>query len=68
MVTGLYRTRDLLLGPAVRVSDPGVDAAPIVSRLVYEILGGQPAYHALPDREGYLKDHHRIARDPLEIA
>lgn len=68
MVTGLYRTRDLLLGPAVRVSGPGVDAAPIVSRLVYETLGGQPEYQALPDRESYLKDHHPVAPDPLEIA
>ena len=48
MKLGLYRTHDPLLGEAARVHPSAGDAAPYLSRYLYELLGFQPAFDSLP--------------------
>lgn len=67
MINGLYRTRDRLLGVCVRVGWSAGDAAPVLKREIYEALGGQPAYDALPSRDEYLLRPHHLDADPLEL-
>jgi hypothetical protein len=45
---GLYRTHDPLLGEAARVHPSAGDAAPYLSRYLYELLDFRPAFDSLP--------------------
>ena len=51
MRLGLYRTTDPLLGEAARVHESAGDAAPFVSRYLYELLDFRPAFESLPEVE-----------------
>jgi hypothetical protein len=68
MIKGLYRTRDRLLGAAVRVHWSAGDAAPVVSESVYAAMGGVPELSALPSRADYCGTHQLQQDDPLELA
>lgn len=68
MITGLYRTNDLLLGPAVRVHWSAGDAAPLVAESIYTIIGGNPRLEDLPLREDYARQTARMESDPFELA
>jgi hypothetical protein len=45
---GLYRTIDPILGDAARVHPSAGDAAPYVSRHLYEMLDFRPPFECLP--------------------
>jgi hypothetical protein len=48
MKRGLYRLNDPLLGEAARVDKSAGDAAPYLSRYLYELLGFEPTFECLP--------------------
>lgn len=48
MRLGLYRTNDPILGEAARVHRSAGDAAPYLSRFLYEMLDFRPAFETLP--------------------
>ena len=57
MRLGLYRTQDPILGEAARVHKSAGDAAPYLSRYLYELLDFRPAFESLPcvrETEGLL--------------
>lgn len=66
MVKGLYRTRDRLLGEAVRVHWSAGDAAPILSLAVYAAVNGQPEVRLLPTRGEYERRTNPFEPDPYE--
>jgi len=68
MIRGLYRTRDLMLGDAVRVHWSAGDAAPIVSAAIYEAVGGTPPLADLPERDGYIRHTAVFEGDPFELS
>jgi len=45
---GLYRTDDPILGEAARVHKSAGDAAPYLTRYLYELLEFRPAFDSLP--------------------
>jgi hypothetical protein len=53
MRRGLYRTFDPLLGESARVHKSAGDAAPLLSREIYEILDFSPAFYSLPSEADY---------------
>ena len=53
MRLGLYRIWDPLLGESARVDRSAGDAAPFLSRRVYEWLGFEPAFDNLPCQADY---------------
>ena len=48
MKLGLYRVRDPLLGEAALVDKSAGDAAPYLSRYLYELLEFEPEFDRLP--------------------
>ncbi len=48
MRLGLYRTHDPILGEAARVHPSAGDAAPYLSRYLYEMLDFRPPFESLP--------------------
>jgi hypothetical protein len=48
MKRGLYRVRDPLLGEAAIVDKSAGDAAPYLSRYLYELLEFEPEFDCLP--------------------
>lgn len=67
MIHGLYRTRDRLLGICARVSASAGDAAPVLTRELYEALGGEPPFDRLPPRDDYVRRHPGWREDPFEL-
>ena len=57
---GLYRMSDPILGEAARVHKSAGDAAPYLSRYLYELLDFEPAFDSLPT----LREYKRPARTP----
>ena len=60
MKRGLYRLSDPILGEAARVHKSAGDAAPYLSRNLYELLEFEPAFDSLPT----MREHKRAARAP----
>jgi hypothetical protein len=50
---GLYRTTDPILGDAARVHKSAGDAAPYVSRYLYELLDFRPPFDSLPVHDDF---------------
>ena len=59
MKRGLYRLSDPILGEAARVHKSAGDAAPYLSRYLYELLEFRPAFDSLPTMRDY-KRHARL--------
>ena len=55
---GLYRLIDPILGEAARVHKTAGDAAPYLSRFLYELLEFEPEFENLPT----IEEHRRHAR------
>lgn len=57
MKRGLYRTVDDYLGECARMHWRAGDGAPFLARTIYEALGCQPRFEALPTRDEYKGTH-----------
>ena len=53
MKRGLYRLSDPILGEAARVHKSAGDAAPYLSRYLYELLEFRPEFDSLPTMREY---------------
>lgn len=65
MIRGLCKVHDPWLGTGVRVDEAAGDASPFLTRELYEMLQGQPAFEALPQQSQYERLQERFARDSL---
>ncbi|MCB2075100.1 MAG: hypothetical protein KDE49_15515 [Novosphingobium sp.] len=57
MNKGLYRTSMPHFGECARVTDEAGDAAPFLSREMYELLNFEPKFDALPARTEFQTSH-----------
>ncbi len=64
MKLGLYRLTDPFLGEAARVHKSAGDAAPYLSRFVYELLGFEPKFDALPTLPDFIAIRNRSEEAP----
>lgn len=66
MRKGLFRTSLPVLGECARVDMSAGDAAPYLERAMYDMLGFEPPFRELPERQGaYLGDRRYRLREGM---
>lgn len=65
MIRGLCQVHDPWLGTGVLVHAAAGDAAPFLTREMYDLLRGQPAFDQLPSQSQYDREQEQMAYDNL---